>query len=92
MQVGSVGNDKLKAGDRIGIGVNCHSRCFFVTKNGDMVKEGISVTMGWNEFYVGVGMTNETEKVRVLFETVDFKFNLPQLIKTIEQSSTRPAI
>ena len=87
MKVASVSREKLKEGDRVGLGINCHTRCFFATINGQIVKEGITITLGWNEFYVGVGLINENEKVRVYFEPIDFKFNLPHLLKTIEHES-----
>ena len=50
--------EKLKIGDRLGIGINCYKREFFATKNGDIFQSKIEIPGGWNDFYPAVGLSN----------------------------------
>lgn len=49
LQVGGiVPHEKLKEGDYIGIGVNCHKNKFIVIKNGKIVSNSIAVPENWH--------------------------------------------
>jgi hypothetical protein len=50
--------EKLKVGDRIGIGINCHRRTFFVVKNEIVMQRGIDIPPAWNEFIPAVALSN----------------------------------
>lgn len=52
--------EKLKEGDRIGLGINCHKRTFFVVKNGLVVLKGVDIPYNWNEYIPAVSLTNES--------------------------------
>jgi hypothetical protein len=50
--------EKLKEGDRVGLGINCHKRTFFAVKNGIVILSGVEIPYNWNEYIPAVSLTN----------------------------------
>lgn len=44
----SPNHQKLRAGDRIGVGIDCVARSFFVVKNEGIVHQEVEIPTGWN--------------------------------------------
>lgn len=68
--------NKLKMGDRIGIGINCQNRTFFVVKNDFTVITNTPIPLLWNEFYPAVSLSCKNEKVQFFFQSSQFLFDL----------------
>jgi hypothetical protein len=59
--------EKLKIRDKIGLGINCQNRTFFVVKNDVVILSNIAIPLLWNEFYPAVSLSCKNEKVQFFF-------------------------
>jgi hypothetical protein len=50
--------EKLKVNDRIGVGINCYQRTFFLVKNGIFIHKDIPIPLNWTEYIPAVSLSN----------------------------------